>query len=45
MLVTGWSAGFSQKSAAPGTYTIQVNAVGTSSNITHYQNITLTVTK
>lgn len=45
MLVTGCATGFSQKTAAPGTYTIQVNAVGTSSNVTHYQNITLTITK
>jgi hypothetical protein len=30
---------------APGTYTIQVTGVGANSNITHYQNITLTITK
>jgi sugar lactone lactonase YvrE len=45
MLVTGCATGFSQRTAAPGTYTIQVNAVGSKSNITHYQNITLTITK
>jgi sugar lactone lactonase YvrE len=44
MLVTGCGA-FSQKSAVPGTYTIQVTGVGTNSNITHYQTITLTITK
>jgi hypothetical protein len=44
MLVTG-CGGFSQKSAAPGTYTIQVTAVGTGSNVSHYQTITLTITK
>jgi large repetitive protein len=42
-MVTG-CGGFSQKSARPGTYTIQVNAVGTSSNIAHYQTVTLTIT-
>jgi hypothetical protein len=45
MAVTGCGAQFSQSSAAPGTYTIQVNGVGSNSNITHYQNITLTITK
>ncbi len=45
MLVTGCATGFSQRTAAPGTYTIQVNAVGSNSNITHYQNVTLTITK
>jgi sugar lactone lactonase YvrE len=44
MLVTGCS-GFTQTSAAPGTYVIQVVGVGASSNITHYQNVTLTITK
>lgn len=44
MFVTG-CGGFSQKSAAPGTYTIQVTGVGTGSNVTHYQTITLTFTK
>ena len=44
LLVSG-CGGFSQKSALPGTYTIQVNGVGSSSNISHYQTITLTITK
>ena len=43
--VTGCGAGFSQSSAAPGTYTIQVGGVGSSSNLSHYQNLTLTITK
>jgi hypothetical protein len=44
MLVTGCS-GISQGSAAPGTYVIQVTGVGTGSDITHYQNVTLAITK
>jgi sugar lactone lactonase YvrE len=43
-MVTG-CGGFTQKSAAPGTYEIQVNAVGTNSNVAHYQTITLTITR
>jgi predicted secreted protein len=43
MLVTGCS-GFSQSTAAPGTYVIQVTGVGDNSDITHYQNVTLTIT-
>ena len=37
--------GFSQSTAAPGTYKIQVTGVGTQSNQTHYANLTLTVNK
>jgi len=44
VLVTGCS-GFTQNSVAPGTYVIQVVGVGADSNITHYQNVTLTITK
>jgi hypothetical protein len=44
MLATGCS-GFSQASAAPGTYVIQVNGTGVKSNISHYQSLTLTITK
>jgi hypothetical protein len=44
LLVSGCS-GFSQSSAAPGTYVIQVTGVGTNSDITHYQNVSLTITK
>lgn len=43
MLVSGCS-GFSQSTAAPGTYVIQVTGVGANSDITHYQNVTLTIT-
>jgi len=45
MAVTGCGASFSQATAAPGTYTIQVGGIGTGSNISHYQNVTLTITK
>ena len=44
MLVNGCS-GFSQATAAPGTYVIQVTATGTNSNVIHYQNVTLNITK
>jgi hypothetical protein len=44
LLVTG-CGGFSSSSAAPGTYTIQVTATGASSDIIHYQNVTLNITK
>lgn len=44
MLVTG-CAGISQSSATPGTYVIQVVGVGANSDITHYQNVTLTITQ
>ena len=44
VLVTG-CGGFTQKSVKPGTYTIQVTAVGAGSNVSHYQTITLTITK
>lgn len=43
-LVTG-CGGFSQSSAAPGTYTIQVGGVGAVSNISHYQSVKLTITQ
>lgn len=43
--LTGCGASFSQNTVAPGTYTIQVGGVGTGSNISHYTNVTLTVTK
>lgn len=44
MLATG-CGGFSQSSASPGTYVIQVTGAGANSNITHFDNITLTITK
>lgn len=37
--------GFSQKTATPGTYTIEITGVGTQSNQTHYVNFTLTINK
>jgi hypothetical protein len=37
--------GFSQSSAAPGTYVLQVNGTGVNSNLTRYQDVTLIVTK
>jgi hypothetical protein len=43
--VSGCSASFSQVTAAPGTYTIQIGGIGSSSNVSQYQNFTLTVTK
>jgi hypothetical protein len=44
MLLSG-CGGFSQIDAAVGTYTIQVTGTGVSSDIVHYQNLTLTITK
>jgi len=44
LLATG-CGGFTQHSAAPGTYTIQVVGVGQNSDVTQYQNVTLTVTQ
>jgi large repetitive protein len=44
LLATGCS-GYSSSTAAPGTYVIQVTGTGTSSDVIHYQNITLTITK
>ena len=43
MMATG-CVGFSQNTAAPGTYTFQVVGVGTNSNVTQYQTVTLTIT-
>ncbi len=44
MLATG-CIGFTQSSAAAGTYTIQVVGVGANSNVTEYQNVKLTITQ
>ena len=44
MLLNGCS-GFTQASAAPGTYTIQITATGVNSDVIHYQNVTLTITQ
>jgi hypothetical protein len=37
--------GFTQTSAAPGTYVIQVTGTGNNSDIEHYQNVTITISK
>ena len=44
-LVTGCSGGFTQSSATPGTYNIEITALGVSSNVAHYQPFILTITK
>jgi len=44
MLETG-CGGFTQSSAAPGTYTIQVVGVGAKSDVVQYQNVTLNISK
>jgi hypothetical protein len=44
LLVNGCSGSFTQSSAAPGTYTIQVTGTGAKSNISNYENVTLTIT-
>ena len=43
-LVIGCS-GITQASAAPGTYTIQVFGTGANSNITHFENVIVTITQ
>lgn len=42
LLVTG-CGGFSQSSATPGTYVIQVTGTGANSNLSRYQNVTLVI--
>jgi large repetitive protein len=44
LLATG-CGGFTQNTAAPGTYTFQVVGVGANSNVTEFQNVTLTIIK
>ncbi len=44
MAVNG-CGGFSQSSAAPGTYTIQVTGTGANSNVMRYENLKLTITQ
>ena len=44
LAVTGCS-GLSSSSAAPGTYVIQVTGTGTSSDVIHFENISLTITQ
>ena len=43
LLVTG-CGGFTQSKAAAGSYVIQVNGVGANSDVSRYQNVTLTIT-
>jgi hypothetical protein len=43
MLVTG-CGGYSSSKAAAGNYVIQVTGTGTTSNVIHYQSISLTIT-
>jgi len=43
-LLASGCGGFTQSSAAAGTYTIQVVGVGEKSNVTAYQSVTLTIT-
>lgn len=44
LLATGCS-GITSSSAAPGTYVIQVTGTGVNSDLIHYQNVTLNITK
>jgi len=44
-VVASGCSGFSQATATPGTYVIQVTATGTNSDVIHYQNLTLNITK
>ena len=37
--------GFSMSSATPGTYAIQITGLGTKTNMVHFQNVTLDITK
>jgi hypothetical protein len=45
LMVSGCGGGFTQSSAAPGTYVFQVTGLGVNSNVAHYQPISLTITK
>ena len=45
LMLTGCGGGFTQSSAAPGTYVFQVTGLGVNSNVAHYQPVTLTITK
>ncbi|MGD0831405.1 MAG: hypothetical protein ABR907_10705, partial [Terracidiphilus sp.] len=44
LMATGCSGSFSQSSATPGTYTIQVTGTGIKSNISQYFPVSLTIT-
>lgn len=45
LLISGCSGGFTQSSAKPGDYVIQVTGLGVNSNVAHYQPVSLTITK
>jgi sugar lactone lactonase YvrE len=44
-LMASGCGGFTQISAKPGNYVIQVTGIGSNSDITHYQNVTLDITQ
>jgi len=44
-LLLNGCGGFSQATPTPGTYVIQVTATGGNSDVIHYQNVTLNITK
>ena len=44
LVATGCNS-FSQSTAAPGTYVIQVTGTGTNSDLVHYQDVTLDITQ
>ncbi|MGH9561624.1 MAG: Ig-like domain-containing protein, partial [Terracidiphilus sp.] len=44
-LIASGCNNFSQASAAPGTYVIQITGTGTTTNVIEYQNVTLNITK
>lgn len=44
LLLSGCSGSFSQSSATPGTYVIQVTGTGANSDLSRYQNVTLVIT-
>jgi len=44
-LLAAGCSGFTQSSAAPGTYVIQVVGIGANSDVTHYRNVTLNIAK
>jgi hypothetical protein len=43
-LLASGCGGYSSSKAAAGTYVIQVTGTGTTSNVIHYQNVTLDIT-
>ena len=44
-LVAAGCNSFSQSTAAPGTYVIQVTGTGVNSDVVHYQSLTLDITQ